>query len=55
VRIGVRVEFLVLGPLEIRDGHRQVRLSSPKQRLLLAALLVHANQVVSIDRLVDII
>jgi DNA-binding SARP family transcriptional activator/pimeloyl-ACP methyl ester carboxylesterase len=55
VRIGVCVEFQVLGPLEIRDGHRGVHLGSSKQRLLLAALLVHANQVVSLDRLVDII
>ena len=49
------MQFLVLGPLEIRGGHRQVELRSPKQRLLLVALLVHANQVVSLDRLVDIL
>jgi DNA-binding SARP family transcriptional activator/pimeloyl-ACP methyl ester carboxylesterase len=55
VRIGVRVEFQVLGPLEIRDGDRDVHLGSAKQRRLLAALLVHANQVVSLDRLADII
>jgi DNA-binding SARP family transcriptional activator/pimeloyl-ACP methyl ester carboxylesterase len=49
------MEFLVLGPLEILDGPNPVRLGSPKQRLLLAALVVHANQVVSVDRLVDVI
>jgi DNA-binding SARP family transcriptional activator/class 3 adenylate cyclase len=49
------VRFLVLGPLEILDGERQVQLRSAKQRLLLAALLVHANAVVSVDRLTDIL
>jgi DNA-binding SARP family transcriptional activator/class 3 adenylate cyclase/alpha-beta hydrolase superfamily lysophospholipase len=49
------VKFLVLGPLEILDGERRVRLGSAKQRLLLAALLVHANTVVSVDRLADIL
>jgi DNA-binding SARP family transcriptional activator/class 3 adenylate cyclase/predicted alpha/beta hydrolase len=49
------VRFLVLGPLEILDGERQVRLRSAKQRLLLAVLLVHANAVVSVDRLADIL
>jgi hypothetical protein len=46
---------MVLGPLEVRDGERVVRLGSAKQRLLLGALLVHANQVVSVDRLADIL
>jgi len=49
------VKFLVLGPLEVRDGHRSLQLGSAKQRLLLTALLVHANAVVSVDRLVDIL
>jgi DNA-binding SARP family transcriptional activator len=49
------VRFLVLGPLEILDDERPVHLGSPKQRLLLAALLVHANAVVSVDRLADIL
>src|SRR6266540_6914273 len=50
-----RVRFLVLGPLEILDGERPVPLGSAKQRLLLAALLVHANTVVSVDRLADLL
>jgi len=50
-----RVRFLVLGPLEIFDGERPVPLGSAKQRLLLAALLVHANTVVSVDRLADLL
>ena len=43
----------LLGPLEAQDGERRVQLGRPKQRVLLALLLVHANQVVSLDRLVE--
>jgi len=46
---------LVLGPLELLDGAARVPLGSAKQRLLLATLLVHANTVVSVDRLADIL
>jgi DNA-binding SARP family transcriptional activator/class 3 adenylate cyclase len=49
------VKFLVLGPLEILDAEQPVHLGSAKQRLLLAALLVQANAVVSADRLADIL
>jgi DNA-binding SARP family transcriptional activator len=35
------------------DGQRQVELGRPKQRALLAVMLVHANQVVPLDRLID--
>ncbi len=45
----------VLGPLEVvRDGER-VRLGSGQQRRLLAVLLIGANEVVSSDRLVDVL
>jgi DNA-binding SARP family transcriptional activator/RecA/RadA recombinase len=47
------VEFRLLGPLEAQDGERRVDLGRPKQRVLLAVLLVHANQVVSLDRLIE--
>jgi DNA-binding SARP family transcriptional activator/glutamine cyclotransferase len=47
------MEFRILGPLEaLEDGH-QVPLGGSKQRALLASLLLHANQVVSRDRLID--
>ncbi|MCP3802212.1 tetratricopeptide repeat protein [Allokutzneria sp. A3M-2-11 16] len=44
--------FRLLGPLEVRavDGWRGAR--AAKQRSVLALLLLHANQVVSVDRLV---
>ena len=52
---GQRLRSCVLGTLEIvRDGE-PVRLGSGQQRRLLAVLLVHANEVVSSDRLVDIL
>ena len=47
------IEFRVLGPLEIVDGDRPVRVGGPKQRALLAVLLLHRGEVVSTDRLVD--
>jgi DNA-binding SARP family transcriptional activator len=47
------VQFRLLGPLEAHDGERRVELGRPKQRVLLAVLLVHANHVVSLDRLIE--
>ena len=47
------VQFRLLGPLEAQDGERRVELGRPKQRVVLAVLLVHANQVVSVDRLIE--
>ena len=46
------MRFYILGPLSIGDG-AQRRLSAAKHRSLLAVLLINANQVVSIERLVD--
>ena len=43
----------MLGPLEVSDGPTLVDVSAPKQRTLLAALLLRHNQVVSLDSLVD--
>lgn len=45
--------FRVLGPLEAELGGRPVDLGGPRQRAVLAALLIEANQVVSLDRLID--
>jgi DNA-binding SARP family transcriptional activator/Flp pilus assembly protein TadD len=47
------VEFGLLGPLLVRVGERQVRVSAGKQRVLLAALLLRANQVVAVDELAE--
>ncbi|MGQ0716862.1 MAG: BTAD domain-containing putative transcriptional regulator [Pseudonocardiales bacterium] len=45
------MEFAILGPLEVLDEHRLIEVSSAKERLLLAVLVVHANEMVSADRL----
>ena len=47
------MELGLLGPLEVCDGGRRLPLGGAKQRALLADLLIHANEVVSADRLVD--
>ncbi|MDP9226999.1 MAG: AAA family ATPase [Actinomycetota bacterium] len=48
------MEFRILGPLEVLDEERTLDVARPpKQRALLAVLLLNANQVVSKDILVD--
>jgi predicted ATPase/DNA-binding SARP family transcriptional activator len=47
------VEFRILGPLEVADGGRIVDLGGPRERVLLARLLISANLVVSADRLAE--
>ncbi|MEV0589608.1 BTAD domain-containing putative transcriptional regulator [Nonomuraea sp. NPDC050310] len=49
------MEFRLLGPIEVWDGTQQVPLGGPKPRALLAALLLEAGHVVSVDRLVDLV
>jgi DNA-binding SARP family transcriptional activator len=48
-----QVDFRILGPLEVWDGDRQLDLVGSKRRAVLAVLLLHANEVVSADRLID--
>ena len=47
------MEFRILGPLEVVEDGRALGLGSRKQRVLLALLLLHADEVVSRDRLID--
>jgi DNA-binding SARP family transcriptional activator/pimeloyl-ACP methyl ester carboxylesterase len=47
------VEFSVLGPLEVTAEGRPVSLAGARTRAVLALLLVHANQVVPSDRLIE--
>lgn len=49
------VTFHVLGPLEVRSAGRPIRISGRKPRLLLATLLLHANQPVAADQLVEVL
>jgi DNA-binding SARP family transcriptional activator len=47
------MEFRILGPLAVWDKGGEVSLGGPKPRALLAVLLLHANEVVSADRLIE--
>jgi DNA-binding SARP family transcriptional activator len=47
------MEFRILGPLEVVEDGRPIALRGPKQRALLALLLLTPNRPVSVDRLVD--
>jgi DNA-binding SARP family transcriptional activator len=47
------VRFRVLGPVEVVDGDEHLALGGASQRALLAMLLLHTNEVVSNDRLLD--
>jgi DNA-binding SARP family transcriptional activator len=47
------MEFRILGPLEVAEGGRLVSLGRGKQRSLLALLLLHANEVVSSEQLIN--
>jgi predicted ATPase/DNA-binding SARP family transcriptional activator len=49
------MEFRVLGPLEVLGANGPVGIGGARQRALLAVLLVHANSVVSADRLADVL
>src|SRR5215213_8860455 len=50
---GRRMDFGILGPLEVLDDGRRVALGGSRQRALLALLLLHANETLTTDRLLD--
>ena len=47
------MEFRLLGPLEALSDGRPLPIGGQKQRGVLALLLLHANEVVSTDKLID--
>jgi DNA-binding SARP family transcriptional activator/Tfp pilus assembly protein PilF len=47
------VEFGVLGPLRVMDGDRPIPIRSAKHRILLAALLLRAGELVTLDELAE--
>jgi basic membrane lipoprotein Med (substrate-binding protein (PBP1-ABC) superfamily)/DNA-binding SARP family transcriptional activator len=49
------VDYAILGSLEVLVDGQVLDLGPPKQRALLAVLLLHANQTVATDRLVDLV
>src|SRR5690242_384063 len=50
---GSSLEFRLLGPLEAGSAATPVVLGGTKPRALLADLLVHLGEVVSVDRLIE--
>ena len=47
------MEFRILGPLEVVEDGRPVSIRRGKEQALLAYLLLHANEIVPSDRLID--
>ena len=47
------LSFRILGPFEVIEHERSLGLGGPKQRALLAVLLLHRCEAVSTDRLID--
>ena len=52
---GSGLRFGVLGPLRVERDGAEIDVGGPKQRLLLAALLLSANRTVSVDRLIHLL
>jgi len=49
------MHFALLGPLRVHDGNREITVSSPKQRALLAGLLLMAGRTQETSRLIDVL
>jgi basic membrane lipoprotein Med (substrate-binding protein (PBP1-ABC) superfamily)/DNA-binding SARP family transcriptional activator len=49
------MDFRLLGALEVSAGEVTLDLGPPKQRAVLAILLLHAGEIVPIDRLIDLL
>ncbi len=48
-------EFGILGPLVVRRDSAELEIRGPRQRALLALLLVHANQTLAADRIAELL
>ena len=49
------VAYRILGPFEVAVDGRAVALGPPKQRALLAILLLHANEIMPVDQLIELL
>ena len=47
------MDFRILGPIEVIDAGQPLAIGGAKQRALLGMLLLHANEIVSSDRLLE--
>jgi hypothetical protein len=52
---GTLAEFRILGTFQVISNGASLQLGPPKQRALLAILLLDVNQIVSTDRLIELI
>jgi DNA-binding SARP family transcriptional activator len=52
-RVGEARTFRILGPLSVEVGGQSVPLGGPRQRSVLALLLLNGGQVVPVDRIID--
>ena len=51
--VGSSTEFRILGPFEVVEQGHALALGGPRQRAVLAMLLLQRGQVVTTDRLID--
>lgn len=49
------VQFKILGSIEVTSGDTQAKIPPGRQPIILGALLLEPNRVVSIDRLIDVV
>jgi DNA-binding SARP family transcriptional activator len=49
------MDYRILGPLEAFDGERRLSLGGARQRAVLALMILHENEVVSRDVIVDVL
>lgn len=47
------MEFRILGPVEVREGDRVLPVTGAKQLVLISIFLLHANEAVPTERLID--
>jgi DNA-binding SARP family transcriptional activator/serine/threonine protein kinase/WD40 repeat protein len=52
-KLAAEVRFEVLGPLTVTESHAAVNIGGPKQRTVLAMLIAHAGDPVSVDTIIQ--
>lgn len=54
-KTALTLNFAILGPLELQTHRRRIDVSSSAERHPLAGLVVHANELISADRLIEVL